>query len=149
MNNIKRIVMLTLLLFVIVSCSSSPKELPMAATTTSIPNPTAIPEPAPDSEIGKKIFNTKYLETSGNSCHDCHKLNDAIDAAGVNLAGVATRAGMRIEGMSAEDYLRQSILEPRAYLVEGYDPERMPTIFGEILSEEELNHLIAYLMTLE
>ena len=103
----------------------------------------------PDPEIGERIFNTKFLETSGNSCHDCHKLNDDIDAPGVELIGIATRAEERVEGMGAHEYLRQSILDPRAYLVEGYDPERMPTVFGEILSEADIDHLIAYLMTLE
>ena len=52
-----------------------------------------------------------------------------------------------MEGISAEDYLRQSITQPSIYLVDGY-ADIMYKDYAERLSEEDINNLIAYLMTL-
>jgi hypothetical protein len=54
-----------------------------------------------------------------------------------------------VSGVSAEDYLRQSILEPDAYLVKGYPASVMPKVWGEQLSEEQVNGLVEYLLTLK
>ncbi len=48
--------------------------------------------------------------------------------------------------MSAEEYLRESIVEPRAYKVEGFF-FRMPVVFREILTDEDINNLIAFMLT--
>lgn len=151
---INRIILLTFILFAFVACGPSTEELAAtanaAATATQLavptetPPPTPTPEPLPDPAIGEQLFKTRFLELSGNSCHSCHQ-----EGIWTPLNDIATFGGERVEGLSAEEYIRQSILDPRAYLVEGRDPERMPTIFGDILSEEEINHLVAYLMLLE
>jgi len=41
--------------------------------------------------------------------------------------------------------VRQSIVDPDAVVVEGYQTGVMPTTFGETLSQEELDALVAYL----
>jgi cytochrome c oxidase subunit 2 len=46
-----------------------------------------------------------------------------------------------------ENYLRESILDPQAHLVQGYQAI-MPTYQG-LLSEENVMQLIAYLKTLK
>jgi cytochrome c oxidase subunit 2 len=45
-----------------------------------------------------------------------------------------------------DDYLRESILNPQAKLVAGWDPV-MPTFQGQV-SEEQITQLISYLRTL-
>src|SRR3989304_872699 len=66
--------------------------------------------------------------------------------------GVATRAATRVAGLTAEEYIRQSILDPNAYVVEGFADENgesvMPNNFGETLSEEQISDLAAFLLTL-
>jgi mono/diheme cytochrome c family protein len=47
-------------------------------------------------------------------------------------------------GMSVPDYVRQSIVDPDAVVVEGYQPGVMPQTFGETLSTDELDALVAY-----
>ena len=47
--------------------------------------------------------------------------------------------------MPLEEYIRQSIVDPDAVVVEGYQSGVMPTTFGETLSPEELDALVAYL----
>ncbi len=78
-------------------------------------------------------------------CVGCHSL-DGTAGAGPSLAGIAGEAGEEVEGMSAVEYLHQSIVEPGAHVAEGY-ADIMPP-FGT-LSDSDLNDLIAYLMTLE
>lgn len=82
------------------------------------------------------------------NCGSCHAIDPETVIVGPSLAGVAGRAETRIVGVSGRDYLLQSILNPEAYLVEGFD-KLMPTDFGKRLTGEELDALIAYLITLE
>jgi mono/diheme cytochrome c family protein len=62
---------------------------------------------------------------------------------GPTLAEIGEVAGARVEGLTADDYLRESILAPSAYLVEGWG-EGMPSYAG-VLTEDELDALVAYL----
>jgi len=49
---------------------------------------------------------------------------------------------------TVEAYIRESILEPEAYTVEGYSP-LMPKTYAASLDEEELAALVDYLLTLK
>lgn len=81
-------------------------------------------------------------------CAACHStVGDAI-IVGPSLAGVATRAETRVAGLDARAYLEQSILDPSAYLNEGF-ADLMPKTWGDVLSDEELDALIAFLFTLK
>ena len=53
-----------------------------------------------------------------------------------------------IPGMSAEDYIRDSILHPSNFVVPGF-PDAMVKDFGTILTADQINDLIAFLMTLK
>ncbi len=48
--------------------------------------------------------------------------------------------------MSAEEYLRESIVDPSAFVVEGYS-DAMPKSFRILLSEEDIDNLVAFLLT--
>ena len=87
------------------------------------------------------------------ACFACHNLDarqaDEPGLTGPNMADLYERAGSRVEGMTAEEYVYQSIVEPRAYVVATYDgPEigKMPENFAEKLSEEEIQNLVAWLL---
>ena len=47
-------------------------------------------------------------------------------------------------GESVPDYVRQSIEDPNAVVVEGYQPGVMPQNFKDSLSSEEIDALVAY-----
>lgn len=89
---------------------------------------------------GQRVFN--------KNCATCHAVTGNTIIVGPSLAGIATRASTRVEGLSAADYIQFSILKPDAYIVEGFS-NLMPTTFGTTLSGEQLDALTAYLMTLE
>jgi hypothetical protein len=48
--------------------------------------------------------------------------------------------------LSAADYLRQSILEPDAHVIEGYRV-KMGKIHSVLLSEAEIDNLVAFMLT--
>ncbi|MFC1936232.1 c-type cytochrome [Chloroflexota bacterium] len=89
---------------------------------------------------GENIFN--------QSCASCHVQQGDFDPIGPLLDGIALTAKTRINGQDAQSYLRQSILQPSAYLVDGYN-DLMPKSFVNSLSEEQLDAVIIYLLTLE
>ena len=79
------------------------------------------------------------------ACSVCH-----IKAGGKvapHFAGIATRAGQRRAHLTAPEYLRESILQPSAYLAEGF-ANAMPANYAKRLSAQELADIIAYLLTL-
>lgn len=101
-----------------------------------------------DPQEGRRLF---YEQVSGTNagCRICHSLQPGVVIVGPSLAGIATRAATRVPGMSAEEYIRQSILEPDAYVVPGFPAGQMVQNLGEILTPEQIDDLVAFLMTLK
>ena len=99
-------------------------------------------------DAGKELFAQPIIGTQAG-CITCHSLEAGVTVVGPSMAGIATRAGTTIAGTSAEDYIRQSILEPDAHLVEGFPAGTMPQVWGDELSDEQLSNLVAYLLTLK
>jgi len=80
-------------------------------------------------------------------CETCHRAGGTNQ--GPTLAGLFGKT-VKLQGgnpvTADEDYIRESILDPRAKIVEGYQPI-MPTFKG-LVSEEGLLQLIAYIKSL-
>jgi len=106
------------------------------------------PEPTGAARSGEEIFGQRILGSNAG-CITCHSLDPDTRLVGPSMAGVALRAGSRIPGLRAEDYLRQSILEPSAFVVDGFEDGKMPADWEETLTPEELEALVAYLLTLQ
>ena len=93
------------------------------------------------------------IRTGCNSCHVTTGLPE-VDAAmlGPDQTNLGTVAGTRREGYTAEEYLREAILDPSAFIVEecplGQCLQVMPVNYGDQLSEEELDAIVAYLLSL-
>jgi NitT/TauT family transport system substrate-binding protein len=108
-------------------------------------NNTFIEAIAPQKTVAGNADHGQALFTS-LGCVACHAVDSDAVLVGPSLKGVGERAATRVEGLSAEDYLHQSIAEPGAYVVEGFQPI-MPEF--DTLSAGDLNDLVAYLMTLK
>ncbi len=80
-------------------------------------------------------------------CSTCHTLTPDRTPIGPSLAGMASRAEARVDGLNAEEYLTESILHPDAFYVAGFGAG-MPA-FGEALTASEINALVDYLLTIE
>ncbi|HEX9762151.1 MAG TPA: hypothetical protein VGA97_03530, partial [Acidimicrobiia bacterium] len=61
---------------------------------------------------------------------------------GPDLTRVEAVAGSRVDGLSAEEYIRQSLREPQAFVVSGFGPQ-MPTLS---LSDAEVEALVELLV---
>jgi ferredoxin/cytochrome c2 len=97
---------------------------------------------------GEKI----YYETAAGvnaGCRICHSLEKGETIIGPSFYGIADRAANRVPGLTAEEYLRQSIIQPNAYIVPGFPEGQMIQNFGQILTEEEIEDIIAFLMTMK
>ena len=77
--------------------------------------------------------------TFAANCSGCHSTGDNR-VVGPGLAGLSSRGD--------DAYIRESIVEPNAVVVDGFPASVMPPGFGATLSADELNDLIAYLKSL-
>lgn len=118
---------LLLFVFLLIGCGGEPD---------LAPTPTLSPEMA----AGHTVYQA--------NCAICHALTADTVIRGPSLHGIATRAGQRVEGMGARDYLYTSILRPADYLVDGYE-NIMPTNLAKDLTGEEMDAVVNYLLTFE
>ncbi len=114
-------------------------------------NTTAPAATVGDPERGREIWDDGAgLFSAGEGCQECHSLDGSESPFPGSRAptwqGVSGRAGDRVPGLSAEEYLRESIVDPAAYIVEGYS-DIMPKGFRFLLSEEDIDNLVAFLLT--
>jgi coenzyme F420-reducing hydrogenase delta subunit/cytochrome c2 len=101
-----------------------------------------------DPTAGEKLFKDRSIGASG-SCSLCHSLEAGEVLVGPSLAGIASSASERIPGMSAEEYLYQSILKPDAFVVDGFPVGQMLPDLEKRLSPEQIDSLVAFLLTLK
>ncbi len=103
-------------------------------------------------EAGESIFWGK------GKCHTCHQIGTRGSAVRCpNLGDVAARAEERVKeraaqgkpGMTATDYIVESISFPNDYIVDGFKAE-MPFVYEPPISlnQEEIMAVITYLQTL-
>ncbi|MEZ5377685.1 MAG: hydrogenase iron-sulfur subunit [Acidimicrobiales bacterium] len=105
----------------------------------------AVDEPPPPGvDDGRDVFD----DNTRGGCGICHSTTPGDDGIGPSLAGIGTQAGDRIAGLDANEYLRQSILDPDAYIVEGYRAGQMLPFYNERLSTDDLDALVLYLESL-
>lgn len=88
---------------------------------------------------GRQLF----LDAGCGKCHAVAELSEGT--GGPALSTVASAADTRVEGVSAEQYLRESFLIPDAFVVEGYAPR---SGCGGVLTYEQLDDLVSFLLTL-
>ncbi|NJN81972.1 MAG: cytochrome c [Caldilineaceae bacterium] len=84
-------------------------------------------------------------------CSGCHNLDENQTAdnrgpIGPYMGNLYETAGSRVEGQDAETYVHTSIVEPNAYVNEGYTPGIMPANLVDQISDEELDALVAWLL---
>ena len=109
-------------------------------------SPTAVADDAPagDAAHGEDIF-THGVGDAPSLCELPRA--DANFRLGPDLHGVVERAGQRVPGLTADEYMHQSILHPSDYLVPGYGNLMYPR-YSSVLSEQDVADLIAFLHTL-
>ena len=92
-------------------------------------------------QMGQDLFQNKL------GCASCHA--GGADQRGAKLEGIYNKEVKLVGGQTVvadDEYIRNSILNPSAQIVEGYQPI-MPTFKGQV-TEEQLVALVAYIKSL-
>lgn len=99
--------------------------------------------PEGDAANGEVLFKGEL------GCFGCHLPPGAPDIA-PDMNGISSRAGERVEGLSTEEYIRESIQVPCSFVAEADTYTcLMPQDYGDRLTPQDLADLIAYLLTLD
>lgn len=133
------------------------QKLPDSKGLVIVPSQAAQPSAAPtaspssisgggDPKNGERLFQM-FQPAAGISCAACHRVDSEERLVGPGLLNVSIHAAGRIPGKSAEQYLRESILDPSAYVVDGYQ-DLMPKTWSKVFTPQQIDDLVAYLMAL-
>jgi mono/diheme cytochrome c family protein len=99
---------------------------------------------------GKALFQQVHIGKSNVvGCISCHSSNGQATTVGPSLAGIGLRADKLLANTSAQAYIKQSIINPDAYIVSGYTPAVMYAHYQRELSTEEIDALVSYLLSLK
>jgi cytochrome c oxidase subunit 2 len=102
----------------------------------------SVDESVPPAERGEALV-------SQNGCNACHSV-DGSSGVGPSFAGLwgSERAFQNADPVTAdENYIRESILQSNAKVLEGYDPV-MPAYQG-VINDQQIGDIIEYIKTLE
>lgn len=100
---------------------------------------------SPATATGIDLANADYdlgFQVYMRECAVCH---GAANGVGPSLTTMRDRAPTAVAGLSAEEYLWQSIVEPGAFVVEGYQ-DVMPKDYGQTLSQDEIAGLVRFIL---
>lgn len=135
---------------------------PIVVTSGSFAQVSSDPDPSQSVsgnpvDLGQELFRSAEL-----ACQACHSTRPDVTMVGPSLAGVAARAETALKDPSykgsatdVEGYIRESIVEPSVYITPGPNFSSgpggislMPADYKTRLEVEQIDHLVAYLMTL-
>jgi nitric oxide reductase subunit C len=118
------------------------------------PDPSTIGDPAK----GKELFNQGNGNPAVPACVSCHYDDKDEVKVGPSLAHIATHGMMHAQqnGEDVASFLRESIVEPNADLMEeaGHiysvnGVSLMYQTYGKDLTKDQIDNLVAYLLTLK
>ncbi len=107
-------------------------------------------------ELGRTTFNA-----TPPACAACHSVVPDVNIVGPSLAGIAATAAARVrsadyhgQAKDAAGYIRESILTPNAFVLTGptYSAgghSLMPGDYAQNLKPEQVDQIVAYLLTLK
>ena len=95
--------------------------------------------------LGEETF------TGAGGCTVCHTIEGiSAGVVGPDLTLIGTDASGRIAGVSAEDYLTESLRSPEAFVAEGVDraiPGLMTSAITANLTDQQIEALVQFLLT--
>jgi mono/diheme cytochrome c family protein len=120
------------------SVSTTVASTPVASVTRSASSPEDEAQ-----QRGEQLF------SGFGGCSACHTVDGSGGLPGPDLAGVADRAVKIHPDVSVEEALEVEIVDPNAYIPEGYWAGLMPSNYADTLTPQQLQDLIAYMKSLK
>ena len=97
---------------------------------------------------GEKLYMQPTIgSASAPGCTTCHSLEAGVVLVGPSHNGIAAAAATAVEGMTAEEYLLDSIKNPDAHITEGFTPGVMYQNYGTDIPNSQINDIVAFLLT--
>jgi cytochrome c551/c552 len=120
--------------------STSAATTTSAGTTTSAATTTS--SGGGNAAAGKAVF-------TANGCSACHTFTpaNASGTIGPNLDTTPAASAKADNNMNLAAFIKQSIVDPNAYIAKGFQPNLMPKTFGKSLSPTQLNDLVAFILS--
>jgi mono/diheme cytochrome c family protein len=97
--------------------------------------------------LGMELLNERLIGFNAG-CITCHALDEDVTLVGPSLFGIGSRAAGQVAGQSAADYLRESIVNPDAFVVPGFTAGQMATAWTDYLTDEQIDSLVEVLLEL-
>jgi cytochrome c oxidase subunit II len=108
-------------------------------TTTSTTTTSGSATPISPAAAGLAVFNQ-------NGCASCHTLSaaNATGTIGPDLDKLVSYAKQAKQPLTP--FVHESIVDPEKYIQPGYPKGVMPPNFGQLLTKEQLDHLVTFLV---
>lgn len=162
------VLVITLIVGIALVLQQGPSEEQIALRPTALPaSPTEAPReaPAPTSPPGQQAAASEgELVAPANvvaafnkgGCGNCHTIAGVPGAngqVGPNLSNIGAEAASRRDGYTAEEYIRESILDPNTFIAPQCPAGDCPSgvmlqTFAETLSSADLDTIVGYLSAL-
>ncbi len=129
--------------------SAPPPQPPVVAPSVPPLDPAMIPL-----ATGEESIDILFMKAGCSVCHTIPGIQGAVGRVGPKLVlgttGPQRLADPRYRGRAktVRDYITESVLEPGAYVVSGYQDQTMPRWYGQKLSAAALDKIATYLETL-
>lgn len=102
---------------------------------------TTRPQRGGTNTLGLELFEERVVGANPG-CVTCHSLEEGITLVGPSLFDVTSP----VPAMTDADYIRQSIVDPDSYVVEGFVPGQMNPGWDEYLTEDQVESLVTLLL---
>lgn len=112
------------------------------ATTTSQTTTSSGGGGGGNAAAGKTVF-------ASNGCANCHTFQPAgaNGTIGPDLGKAPAQDAKADGNMALAAFIKQSIVNPDAYIAKGFTKGLMPTNFGSQLSATQINDLVAFILS--
>lgn len=143
-----------LVLILITACGGAAPAPTATSAPPATPAPTATTAPAattpPTTGNGGGELDGQAIFTGAGGCGACHIVEGiSIGQVGPDLTHIGTDAASRKPGMSAEEYIIESIRMPDAFVPEGVEraiPGLMVPALTANLSDADIDALVEFLL---
>ena len=143
-----------LMLIFVVGCGTSESSVQPPIPTTPISKPAPIVTNQIDSvssqDAQNDSLNGEEIFAGSGGCGACHTIEGLTAGVGPELTNIGTDAASRKPGLSASEYIEESIRSPEAFVPEGVEramPGLMTSGITAHLTDGQIEALVKFLVS--